>query len=222
MERFVDMKTISDGKLYGGEDMVRADCGGCEGCFACCAGMGNSIVLDPLDVHRLTEGLSSSFEQLLADKIELNVADGLILPNLKMAGEDERCAFLKEDGRCSIHGLRPGICRLFPLGRFYDGTSFRYFLQIHECRKENRSKVKVKKWLDTPDFKRYEAYIADWHYFLKDLLRIVREAEDEAVAKNASMYVLKQFYLTPYGPDFYGKFDKRLKAAKELFGGACS
>lgn len=60
-----------------------------------------------------------NFDTLLANYLELNVVDGMVLPNLKMAGEEEACLFLK-DGRCSIHGYRPGICRLFPLGRIYE------------------------------------------------------------------------------------------------------
>ncbi|MDQ9892155.1 YkgJ family cysteine cluster protein, partial [Acinetobacter baumannii] len=76
------------------------------------------IILDPLDIYRLTFGLQQKFEQLLADKLELNVVDGVILPNLKMAGENEQCSFLNDEGRCSIHSIRPGICRLFPLGRY--------------------------------------------------------------------------------------------------------
>ena len=35
MERRIDLAEISDGKLYGAEDMVKADCGDCEGCSAC-------------------------------------------------------------------------------------------------------------------------------------------------------------------------------------------
>lgn len=40
MERHINLEEISDGKLYGLNDMVRADCGDCKGCFACCTGMG--------------------------------------------------------------------------------------------------------------------------------------------------------------------------------------
>lgn len=50
MKRKVDFKDISDGRLYSSNDMVRADCHNCEGCSACCRGMGNSIVLDPLGI----------------------------------------------------------------------------------------------------------------------------------------------------------------------------
>lgn len=212
MERKIDMKEVSDGKLYTSNDMVKADCGGCQGCSVCCQGMGTSITLDPMDIFRLCCGLHTDFSRLMVDKIELNIADHLILPNLKMSvGEKEACVLLNEEGRCSIHAFRPGICRLFPLGRFYEDGSFRYFLQVHECPKSNKSKVKVKKWLDTPDLKRYEQYICDWHYYLKELQKQV-EAEPEKI-KQVSMEVLNRFYVMPYDVerDFYEQFYERLK-----------
>jgi len=220
MERQVDLKEISDGKLYGLEDMVRADCAGCAGCSACCRGMGNSVVLDPFDVYRLVNGTGIRFEGLLQNHLELNVVDGVILPNLKMAGASEACAFLSEEGRCTVHAHRPGICRIFPLGRLYEDGSFKYFLQVKECKKGNRSKVKVKKWIDTPNAKNYDNYIARWHYFLKDLQKLVKGAQEENAAKAISMYVLKNFYLVPFVPnrDFFEQFDERLSAAKDMFG----
>ena len=94
MERAVSLEEISDGKLYGINDMVRADSGGCEGCSACCRGMGSSIMLDPLDMFRLTVNLGMNPEQLLAGPLEMNVVDGIILPNIRMTGQDESCSFL--------------------------------------------------------------------------------------------------------------------------------
>ncbi len=217
MIREVSLEEISDGKLYGLNDMVKADCNDCRGCFSCCQGMGSSIVLDPLDVKRLTEHLGERFESLLADRLELNVVDGIILPNMKMAGERETCAFLDGNGRCSIHPFRPGICRLFPLGRFYENRSFQYFLQVHECKKENRTKVKVRKWIDTPDLKRHEQFVADWHYFLKDLQDILAARQDENLAKQVNLYVLNTFFITPFDSelDFFEQFEARLNEAKD-------
>ena len=85
----------------------------------------------------------------------------------------------------------PGICRLFPLGRFYENGSFKYFLQVHECPKPNKTKVKIKKWLDTPDLKRYETYICDWHYYLRDLKTRIETHPEQM--KNISMDVLQNF-----------------------------
>lgn len=105
MERNIDMKEVSDGRLYTSNDLVKADCGGCEGCSACCQGMGESIVLDPLDIHRLCCGLHTDFNGLMVDKIELQIVDSVILPNLKMAsGNTEACSFLnRKDAAASMH-----------------------------------------------------------------------------------------------------------------------
>lgn len=209
MKRNIDLKEISDGRLYGSNDLVKADCGDCRGCFACCCGMGNSIILDPLDVHRLTTGLNQSFEALLASYLELNVVDGIILPNLKMQGSRECCAFLNEAGRCTIHAIRPGICRLFPLGRYYENGSFRYFLQTHECKKANRTKVKVKKWIDTPELGKYETFVNRWHYYLKDMETLIEKQPEKA--KEIDLQILQRFYLTPYGDNFYTEFEQRMQ-----------
>lgn len=216
MRREVSMEEISDGKLYTANDLVKADCNDCQGCSACCQKMGESIILDPLDIYRLTFGLNQRFEQLLADKIELNVVDGVIFPNLKMTGKEEQCAFLNSEGRCSIHSIRPGICRLFPLGRYYDGKSFQYFLQIHECKKENRTKVKIKKWIDTPDLKKNEKYISDWHYFLTDVQKILIKLQNDEKAKKINVLLLQTFFLEPYHQeeDFYTQFYERLEKMK--------
>ena len=135
MEREIDLNEISDGRLYDSNDMVKADCQDCAGCSACCRGMGSSILLDPFDFYRMEAGLGLTFEKMMADRqIELNLVDGIILPNLNMSENGEICPFLDKNGRCSIHAFRPGFCRLFPLGRLYENRSFRYFLQVPECR----------------------------------------------------------------------------------------
>ena len=219
MRREVDINEISDRNLYGPNDMVKADCGDCKGCSACCQGMGESIVLDPYDVYRLTKGLNLSFEALLDDKFELGVYDGMILPHLKMSGANEACAFLNNEGRCSVHTIRPGICRLFPLGRFYENGGFKYFLQIHECKNQNRTKVKVKKWIDTPDLKQNESFVNKWHDFVNEIQDKMMQVKDDALFKKVNMFLLQQFFIERYhDEDFYKQFDERLEKAKAVVG----
>lgn len=162
MKRDIDLNEVSDGRLYSSNDMVKMGCDDCSGCSDCCTGMGNSILLDPYDAYQLTKHLGRSFDELMVavgdDQpiVGLDVVDKIILPHLNMVGERECCAFLNEEGRCSIHSFRPGFCRLFPLGRIYEHGGFQYFHQVHECKKENRSKVKVNKWLGISNLKKYE------------------------------------------------------------------
>ena len=161
MKRNVSLAEISDGRLYKASDMVKADCGGCNGCSRCCHGMGNSIILDPYDVY---------------------------------------------------HSFRPGFCRLFPLGRYYENGGFSYFLQTGECAKENRSKIKVSKWIDTPDLTRNQQFTLQWH----DLLHAMEErltGEDEGKQQEENLLLLRLFYLLPYKgtTDFYSQFMERME-----------
>ncbi len=220
MKRDIDLREISDGKRYGLNDMVKADCNDCQGCSDCCHGMGESIVLDPMDVFWLGCATGKHAAQLLERELELNVVDGIVLPNLRLKGKEEACPFLNEEGRCSIHDFRPGICRLFPLGRVYEDGEVRYFLQVHECAKVSRTKVKVKKWIDVPDSKRYQQFIVDWHYFLNGLEEEMNRRQDDEFEKQCNMYLLQQFYLRPYNrmQDFYEQFYARLEEAKHAAG----
>ena len=206
-----NLDEISDGKRYGLNDMVRAACNDCAGCSSCCEDMGDSIILDPLDIYELTANLACSFEDLLKKEIGLTVADGMILPNLKMK-EENVCPFLNQEKRCSIHGFRPGICRVFPLGRIYEDDHLDYFLQLDGCVKENRSKVKVSKWLDTQELKKNQKYLIDWHAFRKKIEGILLEMEDENQKKTISMFLLNTFFMNPYDGkmDFYEQFYERM------------
>ena len=219
MLRDIDLKAVSDVRLYRQSDMAKVGCNDCKGCSDCCRGMGSSIVLDPYDCFMLCKNLGESFESLLSYAIELQVVDGIILPNLKMADKTDACAFLNEQGRCGIHSFRPGFCRMFPLGRIYENQSFQYFLQVHECAMEPKSKVKINKWIGIPDIRRYETFVTDWHYFLKKVEEILKHFEDEASLKNITMYLLKTFYLMPYdeSQDFYSQFQERLEKAGKFF-----
>ena len=205
-------------KLYDLQDMARIGCNDCRGCSACCQGMGDSVVLTPYDVHVLSAKLQMSVDALFKEWLQLTIVDGLLQPSMAMNGIGEQCHALDDRGRCSIHAFRPSICRLFPLGRYYEEEGFKYFLQTHECKKENRTKVKVKKWIDTPNLKQYESFVADWHNFLMKMEERVEGAED-AVAKQVSMFLLQTFYIKPYdrSVDFYPQYEERRAQAKLIF-----
>lgn len=212
MERNWNMEERTDGKRYSSNDMVKAGCHDCLGCSACCHNMGTSIVLDPWDIYQLTTGLGQGMEELLAQAIELNVVDGLVLPNLKMQQQSEACFYLDENGRCRIHAYRPGICRLFPLGRIYENGTFQYFLQVHECKAEQKTKVKIKQWIGIPDIRTYEAFVLDWHTMLKEYQQQAKQGllQGESL-KQQALKLLQLFYIMPYRKevDFYSQYEER-------------
>lgn len=217
MKREVDIEEISDGRRYTRRDLVRLGCNECEGCSACCHDM-ESVLLDPWDIWMLTRHLKCTFEQLLEKYIELRMTEGLILPRLSMKGENQACLFLNEQKRCSIHEARPGVCRLFPLGRIYEEDGFSYFLQVNECNKKNRTKVRIEKWLGIEKLADYEAYVLKWHGLLKNIEEQLVEL-DEAQLKTLQLLFLRTFFITAYEvDDFYSQFDERYEKIVSLLG----
>lgn len=240
-------KNMTPDKMYAAGDMVRIGCNDCKGCSYCCQEMGESVVLTPFDIYELTMHLERNFDELMEDKIELYMTDGMAMPNLRMSaggmpdsggngksgnmpktGErKEACGFLTAEGRCGIHDFRPGLCRLFPLGRNYEirkvetaegvreEKGFQYFIVKDSCPKLPGTKVKIEKWLGIPNLKKYEAFITTWHYFSRDFQKKMLEmlvAGEDGQVKRINVAMLELFYRKPYesGRGFYEQFEERM------------
>ena len=95
--------------------------------------------------------------------------------------------------------------------------SAQYFLQIYECKNVNRTKVKVKKWIDTPDLKQNDQFILAWHDFVEEIQTKMMRIADDEIFKKVNMFLLQQFYIERYHEeDFYTQFDERLAKAKAV------
>ena len=226
MLREVALKDISNGRLYGINDMVKADSLGCQGCSYCCEAMVDTILLTPLDICRLEEATGKDFAGLLQREVEITREGGVILPRLKAitaANSGTRCGFLDENGRCSVHQKRPDLCRLFPLGRYYENGDFKYFLQEHEC-DHARVKIKVKKWIDIPMYEENKRYVLCWHDLVRELQESLAKAmqvnSEEVLEKQTSRitFFLELFYVRPYEGEalFYEAFEKRVTEWKQF------
>ena len=79
-------------------------------------------------------------------------------------------------------------------------------LMTGECQKENRSKIKIDKWLGEPDIKSYEQFILLWKNILEQTREKLAGISDLEEQKKLSMYLLQKYYLTPYGADFFAEF----------------
>ena len=200
--------------LYSNNEMARLGCSECSGCSSCCREMGQSIILDPYDIYQLQTATGQTFAQLMQDMIELHVEDGLILPSVRMQDGTDACGFLNRDGRCSIHAHRPGLCRLFPLGRNYDDGGLRYFLLEDACRIQNRTKVKIKKWLGIDSLSKYEEFLIIWHDLRKKVRSQIMERQSDDYTQEINVKLLETFYRKPYDieRDFYTQFKERNKS----------
>lgn len=220
MRSNINLDDISDGRLYAVSDLVKADTGGCLNCGACCHGVGDLVVLNPFDVNDITKHLNKSFDELLMHHFELHESGKITLPHLKMQGEADACSFLDANARCAVHGHRPDICRLFPLGRVYDQDDFQYFLQTDVCVKSDLEDITVESWIGVSDYAKNKAFILEWYRLIKALtfrVKFIRDSEELAALNT---YLLDTFYRLTLkeNDDFYTAFYERLPVAKTQLG----
>lgn len=219
MEHKVNLNEISDGKLYTKNDMVKVGCDGCHGMASCCRFAEDTITLDPFDFYQLFVGEGLSFEQLYtSQQIALAPVDGLLLPHLNFSKETSACPFLEGDGLCTIHASRPGLCRLFPLARYFNEERLYYLLQIHECPNLAAPKVKVKRWIGLSNIEQYEAFLLTWHTLTNQVQKVIAAATDHPAIGTITTALLKLFFLTPYTAEetFYSQYEKRLTQFKQI------
>ena len=156
--------------------------------------------------------------------LELSSHDGLIMPNIKMVA-DERfahinpdrgvCPFLNAQGRCSIHPIRTGLCRLYPLGRNFYPNKLTYFILNEDlgCPAKNKSYIRISDWLEIADLDQYEAFQLKWHQIkLQTRAKMHDPQLSFETKKTLSIRFLNCFYKTPYPQDFYQEFYKRADA----------
>lgn len=221
MRTIDNLETLSDGKRYTIHDKAKVDTGGCNNCSACCHSTSELVVLNPLDVYHIKRLTRQSFDELLDCHFTLlQQGSGIQLPHLKSIGAEEKCSFLNPEMRCGIHSALPDICRLFPLGRVYDGDDYQYFLQRDACIQSTLLEVHVKTWLNIPNYTDYHAFILDWYKLQKALafrLKFVKEEEERCLIQTYLLDTFYRFSVEDYR-DFYTAFNSLLPQAKKNLG----
>jgi Fe-S-cluster containining protein len=112
----------ADAAVLAETDLLQLSCG-VSGCDSNCCKASAPIVLNPYEIALICRESAMSYEDLL-DVVDTDRADGF---PLVMLPRDPVCHFWSGKG-CSIYRARPLACRLFPIGRVYDGLQSRFVL----------------------------------------------------------------------------------------------
>lgn len=126
----------------------------CRGCGKCCR-QREDILLSPKDLYRLAVYLELTVADVLKQYCEVYQGSDSLMPIARLIsiGGNNRCPFL--DGRkCRVHTFKPGVCAMYPLGRYIrkepadDGApiEIRYINNKPDCdHKEQKQTVRL--WL---------------------------------------------------------------------------
>ncbi len=104
------------------------------------------------------------------------------------------------------------------MGRSYDEKGLHYFLLEDACRIQNRTKIKIKKWLEVPALSQYEKFLAAWHDLRKEVQEQIIKRQSDNFTQKVNVQMLELFFQKSYDTeeDFYQQFEERKETADKL------
>lgn len=120
---------------------------GCKMCGDCCRKRSEAIILTGYDVYNIAKATNLTPLEVLTKYTECQRGTDSHLPIVYLKERfDGSCSLLRK-GKCTIQKDKPVVCRLYPLGRYYDGSGHKYFKQRASCVGAG-VEIKVKDWLE--------------------------------------------------------------------------
>jgi len=157
-------------KLLGPNDTFEFTC---SRCTRCCKNRSDyhrfdKMILVPYDIIRISRRLKMTTTDFLSQytDFEARPLTQSMEIALKFKGNeyDNKCPFLEGD-QCRIYDDRPMGCRLYPLGRAFEGDKYVIVLpESHDdCALGTGQEWIVHDWLDSQDLLHYFKYDRPWH-----------------------------------------------------------
>ena len=170
----------------------------CAGCGDCCRGR-EDIVLSGYDLWRIAHSLRLPPAVVVRSfcRQYIGTDSGMPVVRLKpLKGEKSSCPFLYHS-KCTIHGAKPLVCALYPLGQSIDedGT-VHYFQQPTSCGGQV-IRAKVSDYLDNYAIQQREPLDVLWAQTCLALSRRVQAltAADPIRGKLAQRKIYRALYL---------------------------
>jgi len=190
----------------------------CRACGKCCKNK-HDIILIPYDLYRLSVSLGRTPLEIVKRYAEVYEGQTSHLPVVRILPlpPDDRCPFLKKNGRCAVHDKKPVLCRAYPLARISSDGDLRYVFSGAFCKHPAKS-ITVRDWLGDVASEEAEAAGRLWGEALTYICpRVVLNAIPEKLRQDALQTLLGILYLDydmkqPFVPQFSAKFEK-LKVA---------
>lgn len=138
----------------------------CTACGKCCCNS-EGVILSSDDIFRAAKFLGITTSGFIKQYCDGYIGPQSHLPLLtvKTEGKNNRCVFLDNRNKCSIHQAKPGVCETFPLGRTVslDGQSeVEYRMSPLHCGKRCKE-FTVREWLSGTGFEKSSEYFKIWH-----------------------------------------------------------
>ena len=121
----------------------------CKQCGDCCRKRSQPVLLTGYDVYNVAKELNVGTAEVLMKYCNIIPGDTSGLPVVYLRERPDGSCSLLRKGLCTVQHNKPVVCRIFPIGRYYDGKEHRYFTQWQgSCVGTGQREITLKEWLD--------------------------------------------------------------------------
>ena len=124
----------------------------CMRCAECCRHVFGAVIVEGLDVYRLSKYLKMSISDFISeftDQFILDEVTAYPILSLKTVGKDNSCVFLK-GSCCTVNEVKPRTCKMYPFGvepAKEKITDFKYHFSMERKHHPKGTLIRVKDWM---------------------------------------------------------------------------
>jgi len=198
----------------------------CSRCGECCRNVENAIMLESLDVFRISRYIkqigntAQSIDEILevcATAVPLTDF-GYPIFVLKTVGPKKECVFLNS-GKCSIQPAKPRTCRLYPLsaGPGDKDDSFNFFIVSQKQFHYKGRKIRVGDWMDENFSHEDREFTSIEYRIAKDLGALMRKLIGKGVDLSRMIFplLLYKYYEFDLDAPFMPQYINNMKTLKK-------
>ena len=202
----------------------------CSLCGDCCRKVKESIMLDSLDVFRISRYFAQignpvqAIEEILTEYTTpvplTDLGNPIFLLNTK--GPKDECVFL-QSGRCSAQPAKPRTCRLYPLsaepGNKED--NFNYVIDSQKQHHFTGPKIRVGDWMDENFSSEDREFTALEYKISAELGRLMRRLKEKGVDDRRMLFPIMLYRYFDFDLDapFMPQYRKNIEALKSALTG---
>ncbi len=191
----------------------------CRSCGKCCKDR-HDIILKPRDLFRIAQYLNKDTNYVMQRYCHISIGPSSKLPiiTLKAVGPAAQCPFLQKR-RCAIHGVKPEVCALYPLGRYTNSKegqySIYYLLQPTDCGGVSKTYT-VRSWLSQFDLPVDDPFYLQFTQICMDLTRtmhaLIKQRTQEEQFPFTSMIFQKLYHEYQMDQPFDHQFEVNMSS----------
>ena len=119
----------------------------CKMCGDCCRKRKEPIIISGLDAFYIAKALDMEMPALFNKILNVEVGYTSKMPTVYLQERLDGSCRLLRNGRCMVQDNKPIVCRLYPIGRLFNGKEFVYFNQHSSCGGKE-TPITLREWLN--------------------------------------------------------------------------